>query len=233
MALPRSDASPEQYHRSGMHLEAMLELEDSTADLVASIAPHNETFSVLIDQDKKLQAFSIKAYARLLWADNKLDNVVRDLSGDLKKLDRNQPTLRAHERFFPEGGFAGVIQPSGRAVSLEIENLRSRFAILNDLCAQAPEIGVYLPRLEEACKTAETALSKLQQLDGQRAQIHTDVSIARNAWRTVAYQIEGELNRRFPGRKDLVRDFFYIPSASSSNSTDPNLPTISPSSIPS
>ncbi|GEM_PF-4694593 len=225
MALPKSNAPTQQYYRSGIHLEAMLDLEDCTRDLLPSIATHNEHFASLLAQDDKLQALSIKAYARLLWADNHLDNLVRDLSADLKKIDRHQPTLRAHERFFPEGGFAGVIQPSGRAVSSEIDTLRKRFPVLDDLSSQAPELAAHLQSLEAACKTAEAALAAVTRLDQQRAQLSVEADILRNAWRTAAYQIEGELNRRFPGRKDIVRDFFYSPSSESSTATASDAPT--------
>ena len=62
MGLPKKGASPETYYQAGVHLEAMLDLDDTTSDLVPYIVTPNQKLDDLMLQKKKLSVSLTKAY---------------------------------------------------------------------------------------------------------------------------------------------------------------------------
>ncbi len=56
-----------------------------------------------------------------------LENVIRDIDGDLAKLDRQDPTLNAQASVFPDG-YGKEIDPEGESQLRTLDALRDRLA---------------------------------------------------------------------------------------------------------
>jgi len=211
MALPSRNAALPVYHEAGVYVTAALEQDPSTKALAAELLQLEQENMQSQEGLRLARTAQIRAYVTVVWADRKLDNCIRDLSAAAKSADRKQPGLQAHSRLFPSGGYSGLIQPSGRMTGDEVKEVRKLYPNLQDLGAKDPTLLTYTTQLETLCVEAEAALQVLDAADANMEQQYTLLERFRDRWREQAYIVEAELQKLFPGQKDLVRMYFETP----------------------
>lgn len=212
MALPQKSASLDQYYEAGVHLTAALELEDSTIGLAGVLLTMEQENLDIQNSIRLARTGQIRAYVRVVWIDRKIEDCIRDLSDAAKSADRKQPALRAHTRIFPSGGFSSLIQPSGRMVKKQIEEVRKLYPVLRELGAKEALFLDFPVKLESLCVEAEGYLKVLETADNNVEQCYIQAELFRDRWREQAYLVEAELQKLFPGQKDRVRTYFDNPT---------------------
>lgn len=213
MALPQKNSSLEHYYEASIYLTSSLQLESSIASLADPLVQLEQENRSLREQLESTRTDQIRAYVRVVQADRRVDDCIRDLSNAAKSADRKQPTLQSHTKIFPSGGFSELIQPSGRMASEQLKEVRKLFPVLQELSPLDSIFHDFFVQLESLCSDADTKLDALSATDTKMEQLHVQAELHRQRWRAQAYIVEGELQKLFPGQKDLVRTFFNTPSS--------------------
>ncbi len=151
-----------------------------------------------------------------------LENVIRDIDGDLAKLDRDEPGLNAQYAVFPHG-YGEVIDPENEAQLATLPALHVR---LDPFKAKAG-IGKLITKLE----AAEAAFKKALAAETvASAAVDTAFAAEQTARRMIREQIEsayGRLRDFYKARPALAEQFFsregssHRPSKGGTGSSEP------------
>ena len=145
----------------------------------------------------------VDASAEVDFTEITLENVIRDIDGDLAKLDRDQPGLNAQYAVFPHG-YGEVIDPENDAQLLTLPALHVR---LEPFKAEAG-MGKLLTKLD----AAEAAFKKALDLEAKATTaVDTKFAAEHTARRAIREQIEsayGRLRDFYKSRPAQAEQFF-------------------------
>jgi hypothetical protein len=151
----------------------------------------------------------VEAMAEADAAEIALENVIRDVDGDLAKLDRSNPTLNAQRAVFPEG-FGQVIDPEGDAQLGVLPALKVRIGAFK----AHPEIAAQLIRLDTAEAAFDVALKAGDTADTKVDALFAEEQAARQAIRVQLESAYGRLRDLYKSRPALAEAFFLKESGS-------------------
>jgi len=173
------------------------------ADLRAEMA---SKFTKLRDKSRLVEDARVEAVDATAAADEAelaLEDLLRDIDGDLAKLDREDPSLNARAAVFPNG-FGAVIDPEGNEQLEALTKVRVRLAAFSG----NPIVASALTKLDDA----ETALrSALGVEDAAEKKADSLFAEELEARREIREQIEsafGRLRDLYKARPAVVERFF-------------------------
>jgi hypothetical protein len=163
-------------------------------------------YNQLRDQSRLVEdarAEAIDSTAAADEAELALEDLLRDIDGDLAKLDREDPSMNARAAVFP-GGFGAAIDPEGDEQLEALTKLRVRLTAFssNPIVAGAlTKLDAAESALRGALKTEDAAEDKVEGLFAQELQ----------ARREIREQLEsafGRLRDLYKARPAVVERFF-------------------------
>ncbi len=132
-----------------------------------------------------------------------LENVIRDIDGDLAKLDRENPSLNARATVFPNG-FGQEIDPEGDQQIPVLIKVKERLAGFSSY----PVITDGLARLNSAEAAFRTALNTEDQASAKVDACFAAEQTARRAIREQLTSAYGRLRDLYKSRPVLAEQFF-------------------------
>lgn len=159
-----------------------------------------EAMKALEDQQEVVTDLTAEVDA----AELALEDIVRNLKGDLERLDRRLPGKNALKKVMPEGS-DGIIDPDGEAQLDTLPSFRSR---LKELEAE-PELSADVVLFDKAVITFEAALETRKEAEKTLAEREVDEENAREGIRKQLVTANGQLEGLFSTRPALARRFFY------------------------
>ena len=138
-----------------------------------------------------------------------LENVIRDVDGDLAKLDRSDPSLNAQKTVFPEG-FGKEIAPVGAA---QLAVLPALYVRLDPFKTNA-QVAAGITRMETAETAFRTALAAKAQADAKAAKLFEEEQVARRAVREQLESAHGRLRDLYKVKPSLAEPFFLNEASS-------------------
>lgn len=208
MALPSKNSSLLKLSKYSLHVQTTLMFEDQTKDLAAGVIAKRTSLQSHIKLLEPLEEQKIIAFAKVSWQDRSIDNCVRDLSADAKSADRKNLGLQAHSKLFTDGGFSGLVRPSGRMLKGEIEEIKKISLVLEKLSTSVPSFKENIKALAESMQSGEQALQELENAEQKIEEYQKQKLLFRSEWFEEMYRLEAELLKRFPGQKSFVKNFF-------------------------
>lgn len=152
-------------------------------------------------EDKEDQFIDATAEADA--AELALEDLVRDIGGDLAKADRRNPELNAFQKVLPKN-VGGVIDPEGESQLPEIVAFRSRLEEFKAL----PDVAEVLPTLDTAIATFRLRLEAKKGIDEELTKLFSQEQSLRTAGREQMTSAHARLTDRYKSKPGLADRFF-------------------------
>jgi len=178
--------------KDALHAQLQQEMGVLYKNLVSAARATEDAEDDLVDAAAKSDATEID-----------LENVIRDLDGDLAKLDRENPSLNARATVFPNG-FGQEIDPEGDEQLPALIKVKARLAGFNSYSV----ITDGLARLNSAEAAFRTALSAEDQASAKVDACFAAEQTARRAIREQLTSAYGRLRDLYKSRPALAEQFF-------------------------
>ncbi|MDI3283169.1 hypothetical protein [Polyangium sp. 15x6] len=175
-----------------LHAELHEEMSLKLADLKAKARAHEDA------EDDAVAASATSDAAEIA-----LENVIRDIDGDLAKVDREDQTLNARTTVFPEG-YGKEIDPEGASQLKTLDALRDRIAKFSG----HPLVAAMLAKFDAAHEAFKKAIEAEEAAeDAVEAAFQAELD-ARRAIREQLESAYGRLRDFYKARPALAETFF-------------------------
>jgi hypothetical protein len=131
------------------------------------------------------------------------EDLVRDMDGEAARLDRQEPSLQAQKKIFPEG-FGVVIRPEGKSQLAVIPDLKVRAGGFSAKGA----MGDYLKKLEETEKSFQEAVRAVEAAELKVATRRGEEREARGALREQLEENHSDIKKLYKSKPALADRFF-------------------------
>ena len=143
------------------------------------------------------------------------EDLVRDIDSEAARLDRQDPSLQAQKKIFPEG-FGAVIRPEGKSQPAVIPDLKVRLKAFLSMGA----LGDYIKKLLESEAAFQAAVQDVEKAEQRLANNRSEEREAKRELREQLEENHSEIKKLYKAKPALADRFFSKDARASRSSKD-------------